>query len=179
MTKEWIGLDVSQPGGTLVAGWSMTSAIAPDGSAIVFADTLPPESKRPLWIKEQGSANAVPLLGSEGGTQPFFSPDGKWVGFATSSGLYKVARGGGAPLLVSDSGAGFAGGTPSAAAWLDDGSIVFMHRNRQTLMRVGPDGSLRSAVDLPPPGIVFQLVPLPGSRQQWLRRVRLMIITAR
>ena len=164
VAKQWIGLDVSRPGGLPGPGWALTTAIAPGGSAIVFADSFQQESNAPLQIKERGNAQAVPLLGSAGGTQPFFSPDGRWVGFATRAGLYKVPRGGGAPELISDSGTNREGGTVAPGAWLDDGSIVFMNRSHGRLMQVTAGGTLRSVAAIGGPGLVVQLRALPGSR---------------
>jgi Tol biopolymer transport system component len=152
VTKEWIGLDEQTPDGLPSSYWNYNTAIAPDGSAIVFGHAGPNDST-PLWIKERGNAHAVPLQGTKGGSEPFFSPDGRWVGFATTKGLYKVPRAGGAPLLVSDSATGMGGGW-SSGAWLDDGSI----------------GSLRTAVTLAGTGVPTYLAPLPGSRGVLLRR---------
>jgi serine/threonine-protein kinase len=67
----------------------------------------------------QGTARAV---GGALGRGPFFSPDGKWLGFwhAPTATLRKVAVTGGAPLKICDAVSGIAGAT-----WGPDDTIVF------------------------------------------------------
>ena len=47
---------------------------------------------------------AEPLQGTEGGTSPFFSPDGTWVGFvlANQTTVMRVATSGGSPIVVCE-----------------------------------------------------------------------------
>ncbi len=60
------------------------------------------------------------LSGTFGAGQPFFSPDGEWVGFNAEGQLKKVSiTGGSAVTLVAS--ATFNGG----ASWGDDGTIIF------------------------------------------------------
>jgi serine/threonine-protein kinase len=101
------------------------TAFAPDGSAIVFSDTA--GGTRRLWIKDHNQATATPLAGTDGGSSPFFSPDGQWIGFFADDKLKKIPRRGGSAITLTDSAFGypplFGGG-----AWLGDGTIVFNHR---------------------------------------------------
>ena len=70
---------------------------------------------------------ARPLDGTELAYNPFFSPDGQWVGFfrplsLSTFELKRVAVGGGTPLTLGKlSGA-------NGATWLPDGSIIVPHR---------------------------------------------------
>ena len=65
----------------------------------------------------------MPIGGTEGlaTTNPFFSPDGQWVGFfsARDSQLQKIALAGGAAVTLSDAGEVF------GAAWGANDTIVF------------------------------------------------------
>ena len=76
----------------------------------------------------------TPLAGTEGGDQPFFSPDGQWVGFFTDGSLKKVPVQGGTPVVLADAS------NPRGASWADDGSIVAALVNTTALWRVPPDG---------------------------------------
>src|SRR5262249_50454580 len=60
-----------------------------------------------------------PLAGTEGATDPFFSPDGKWIGFFAQGMLQKVSVSGGTPQIICDAPLD-AGGT-----WGQDGIIYF------------------------------------------------------
>lgn len=60
----------------------------------------------------------TPIAGTDDAVQPFFSPDGKWIGFFVRQKLMKVAVAGGLPIEISH--ASF----PRGAAWLDDDTIV-------------------------------------------------------
>ena len=72
---------------------------------------------------------------TEGGDAPFFSPDGRWLGFFAGAKMYKVAVAGGAPALVADK-AQFA--LPSGV-WLPNGRIVYAGPEYQ-MMAVDADG---------------------------------------
>jgi serine/threonine-protein kinase len=72
-----------------------------------------------LYLRELNSADPVPIKGTEGGRQPFFSPDGKWIGFWANGKLRKVPRQGGiAADLLKDPY------PPKGAFWSEDGTIL-------------------------------------------------------
>jgi serine/threonine-protein kinase len=82
-----------------VAGMN-TLALSPSGRVLVFTAI---RSGTPVLFRRdlnQLAAEAIP--GTEGGVQPFFSPDGQWVGFfdADDLSLKKVALAGGSPVTV-------------------------------------------------------------------------------
>jgi Tol biopolymer transport system component len=58
--------------------------------------------------------------GSTGGTQPFFSADGKWIAFFAGGAMHKVAVAGGTPLRISEVSRGTRGGS-----WGANDTIVF------------------------------------------------------
>jgi serine/threonine-protein kinase len=74
-----------------------------------------------IYVRGIGQGTARPLGGALG-SGPFFSPDGKWLGFwhAPTGTLRKVAITGGAPVKICDAVSGIAGAT-----WGPDGAIVF------------------------------------------------------
>jgi len=137
------------------------ATIAPDGSSIVFSDSI--EGAIQLFRKLRDQGEAVPLAGTERGVSPFFSPDGAWVGYLTTDGkLRKVpAAGGGSITIAEDADRVYA-----AAAWLEDGTIVYVDKS-SALRRIPSDGgagtillsdSSRQRRTIP------LLAPLPGSR---------------
>jgi len=134
------------------------TAIAPDGSAIVFIDSGATGPQ--LWIKERDQRDPAPLAGADGATAGVdFSPDGEWIAYASGGQLKKIPRRGGAPVMLSDS----AGGRP---AWLDDGTIVYADQVATRLFRVSSDGGvperLLAAQDVGRG--IGQLIPLPNAR---------------
>jgi serine/threonine-protein kinase len=104
---------------TLAAGSaSRTIAISPDGRTIVVAG-LAANGSRQLIVRALDDIHPRLLAGSEGANQAFFSPDGKWLGFATALQLKKMPIGGGTPVVLAEIPAGMFGG-----AWLPNDQII-------------------------------------------------------
>ncbi|MCH8255367.1 MAG: serine/threonine-protein kinase, partial [Gemmatimonadetes bacterium] len=76
-------------------------AVAPDGSAIVYVDSVGTGSQ--LMLKQRDDVLSTPLSGTAGASGPFFSPDGAWIGFTADGKLRKVPRGGGGSVTLADS----------------------------------------------------------------------------
>ena len=144
------------------------AAIAPDGSAIIYTDST--SSGRILMRKARDAAEASPIPGTERGLSPFFSADGKWIGFLTQDGfLRKVPAEGGAgavTLLKMNSASAYA-----SSAWMADGSIVIYEGGE--IARVSSDGALLPAPNVSASGVgtradrgidVVALSPLPDAR---------------
>jgi serine/threonine-protein kinase len=106
-------------------------ALAPDGSSVVFRSPLTGPGQ--LYMKRRDDVIARPLAGTEGGSGPFFSPDGSWIGFVANGQLRRIPSAGGASLTLADSVLP----TYNRAAWLDDGSIVFYDFTAHSLRRLG------------------------------------------
>ncbi|HTT68281.1 MAG TPA: protein kinase [Gemmatimonadales bacterium] len=136
------------------------AAIAPDGSSIVYTDST--GGTLHLVRKMRDADVATPMAGTEGALSPFFSPDGRWVGYATAFGtLRKVpVDGGGSVTLVAHTDPVYA-----AAAWLEDGTIVFMGAHGPN--RISAAGGASRALfrdSTRAARSVLTLWPLPGSR---------------
>ena len=97
-------------------------ALSPDGGTLVYVGLLA-EGGRRLFRRTLDQLDAQPIQGTEGDViQPFFSPDGQWLGFMMDNGtVRKVRLSGGVPETVSD----LAG---RGAAWRSNGTIVFAGR---------------------------------------------------
>ena len=77
---------------------------------------------------------ATPLVGTEGVRNPFFSPDGRWIGFFADGNLKKIAVTGGAVVTLSKA-QGTYGGT-----WGEDGTIVFARDQGEGLASISSEG---------------------------------------
>src|SRR5438132_9619043 len=104
--------------------WSGRIAISPDGSRLAYIGG--PRSQ--LLIRPRSQLHAIAVPGTEGATTPFFSPDGKHVGFLREGIVQIASVTGGPPSTVSDSLTGVAG-----ASWGRDG---FIYVDAFSLVRV-------------------------------------------
>jgi eukaryotic-like serine/threonine-protein kinase len=93
--------------------------ISPDGRRIAY---LANDAKRGriLFVRDIDGLEAQVVPGTENAFDPFFSPDGAWIGFERGTALMKVAVAGGAPLEIVDAGAQITG-----TAWGVDDTLIF------------------------------------------------------
>ncbi len=73
-------------------------AISPDGRQIVFAG--PGQGSGQLWLRRLDQLTSAPIAGTEGGYSPFFSPDGRHVGFIRNGTTLRVASLDGTPTVT-------------------------------------------------------------------------------
>ncbi|HEX6105219.1 MAG TPA: protein kinase, partial [Gemmatimonadales bacterium] len=93
-------------------------AISPDGRAIAYLG--PGEGGSRLWLRRLDQLTATPIAGSEGAASPFFSPDGRRIGFIKNGTSVLIASLDGAPTVTLTDRANSTGGD-----WSDDGWIYF------------------------------------------------------
>jgi serine/threonine-protein kinase len=100
-----------------VEGPGITAAISPDGTRLAFV-ARSPGGKQQLATRLLDQANLTLLPGTENAADPFFSPDGQWIGFFADGKMKKISAQGGAAVTLSD--------VPNArgASWGEDGSII-------------------------------------------------------
>jgi Tol biopolymer transport system component len=94
-----------------------TVAVSPDGTHLIYV-ARQREVQR-LHLRAIDSLESKALLGTEGASAPFFSPNGQWVGFFADGRLKKIPVGGGASQVVCDA-PGARGGS-----WAPDDVIYF------------------------------------------------------
>ncbi len=104
-----------------------------DGSKIAFG-AVGRDSKTRLWVRSLATGEAKRLDATEGATAPFFSPDGKSLGYFVDAKLMVVPIAGGSPYVICDAPNGRGG------AWAPDGTIVFAPDFRTGLFRVPATG---------------------------------------
>jgi serine/threonine protein kinase/Tol biopolymer transport system component len=108
-------------------------AIAPDGSRIAIVGVE--GGIRRLYLRSLDDLSVHVLAGTEGARQPFFSPDGRWVGFFSERWLKKAPVGGGPPVAIAE-----VGGNPRGAVWTPGGTIVFTPSQTSGLQRIPETG---------------------------------------
>jgi serine/threonine protein kinase/Tol biopolymer transport system component len=107
-------------------------AISPDGTRLVYVGRT---TQRMLYLRGLGDITARPLPGSEGASDPFFSPDGQWIAFEANRALKKIPVAGGAPVTIVANATDIWGGS-----WGADGSLVYSGGSPSGLFRVSADG---------------------------------------
>jgi Tol biopolymer transport system component len=94
-------------------------ALSPDGRILAMVAYSSQVNSNVLWTYEVGSRQTSPISGTQAASYPFWSPDGKFIGFFAQGKLKKVDVSGGQVQVLSDAPNG-RGGT-----WNRDGVIVF------------------------------------------------------
>jgi serine/threonine protein kinase len=105
-----------------------TLAVSPDGKQFVYS------TSKGLYMRSVDELTARLIAGTEESTfSPFFSPDGKWIGYYSDGKLKKIAVNGGAPSVLCDV-ASLVG-----AWWNEDNTIVYS-RYFEDIMRISANG---------------------------------------
>lgn len=107
--------------------------LSPDGTTLAFSATGA-DGKTLLWVRPMNSLEARALPGTEGVTFPFWSPDGRSVGFFAGARLKTVDLNGGSVQVVCDVQVG------RGAAWGPDGVILVSEAPSAPLSRVSASG---------------------------------------
>ena len=107
-------------------------AISPDGTAVAYAAVR--RGIAMLYLRALAETEPKVFEGTDGARNPFFSPDGKWVGFFAQGKLKKIAIGGAALQTLTDAPEA-RGGT-----WDSTDIIYFTPRNSGGIWKVSADG---------------------------------------
>ena len=120
--------------GPSASGFSRMPVPSPDGRSIVF-NGKGPDDDAMLWVRPLASAQARPLVGTQGATGTVvWSPDGEWIGFFADDRLKKIRPDGGPPETIAAL-RGF-----QDADWGSQGDIVYRPSNREPLYVVHETG---------------------------------------
>ncbi len=87
-----------------------------------------------LWTRSLKASDATAVPGTDGAAAPFWSPDGRSLGFFAGGKLKTVELSGGNLQVLADSS------SPSAAAWAPDGTILFKPTSSSPLFRISAAG---------------------------------------
>jgi serine/threonine-protein kinase len=147
--------------GHVPLGLNGTIAVSPDGRAVAFVGRTAGDEQPRLFYRRLDDLAARALPGTEAPTDPFFSPDGQWIGFFASAKLKKVSVAGGAAATLADVQ------TARGGTWGEDDVISYAPWANAggKLMRVPAGGGQATELGPPPEGHVTQRWPqaLPGN----------------
>ena len=136
-----------------------SAVLSPDGRMLAFAAV---SDQARLYVRSLDRLEATQLAGTEGASDPFFSPNGQWIAFFAGGKLKKVAVNGGAPVALADIS------RPHGGSWGDDDRIVFMPSPLPGPLRRVPaaGGPIESLPPTSDPALRVQRWPqvLPGAK---------------
>ncbi len=114
-------------------------ALTPDGSRIIY------RGDNKLFVRSLDQFEPT-LIANENASNPFVSPDGKWVAYFNGSQLRKVAITGGPSVTLAK----IDGNGPLGATWGPNDTIVFATADRRTgLQQVPASGGPVTALTKP------------------------------
>jgi Tol biopolymer transport system component len=135
--------------------------ISPDGSRLAFV-AVDDTGRTLLYIRPLDSLAAQPLAGTDGAAWPFWSPDGRSIGFFAGGKLKRIEAAGGQPVALADAPIGRGG------SWNRDGVIIFTPTPPSPINRIsaaGGEATPITTVDLAH-GVFSRIFPqfLPDGR---------------
>jgi Tol biopolymer transport system component len=119
-------------------------SISPDGRLVIFVASAPDRAQG-LWIRRLDSLAAEPLVGTDGASYPFWSPDGRFVAFFAQQKLKKIAVAGGPVQTLADAV------LPRGGTWNEAGTIIFAANAGERLNRITSSGGPVTQVTLDHP----------------------------
>ncbi|CAN5724493.1 hypothetical protein BH18ACI5_BH18ACI5_15030 [soil metagenome] len=138
-------LSISLPPGQVLSG-NAGPAISRDGRTIAYSARDATGVAR-LYLRALDRYETSVVSDSEGAQGPFFSPDGRRVGFFARGKLLTAAVSGGAATPIADASAHPMGGT-----WGEDDTIVFAPALSAGLLRVTASGGKPQQITEPDEG---------------------------
>lgn len=117
--------------------WGFT--LAPDGHTLAFT-AFDADGSQKLWIQALNAISARPLEGTDGAQWPFWSPDGRSLGFFAEGSLRRIPAEGGTVVALAPVQ------RPSGGAWSADGRIVYTPHYSSGLFEVPAEGGTPRAL---------------------------------
>ena len=138
-------------GTSFASGLSSNIALSPDGRQIAFVAVGTDGASR-LWARPLASVTAKLIPDTEGASGPFWSPDGRYIGFFARGQLRRIDTAGGSAQVLADTGSQ-RGGT-----WSPSGMIVYAP-DLGPLLSVPASGGQPTPVTRPQPGVFGHRFP--------------------
>jgi serine/threonine protein kinase len=156
--RATIRLSVSL-GPLAIAGLRTTAVLSPDGNRLVhFVRTA--DGIQRLATRRLDQVETTPLAGTENAQDPFFSPDGHWLGFFADHRLKRISVQGGSPVVLCEAA------NDRGGSWGEDNSIILAPHLFGGLVRVPADGGAPEQLTRLQQGEVAHAWPqtLPGGK---------------
>ena len=118
------------------------AALSPDGRFLAVS-LMSADRKRNLWIRPLDSVAPHMLAGTEDASLPFWSPDGRSVGYFTQEKLKTVLLPGGSPQALADVQ------SVGGATWNREGVVLFATTAKRGIARIPASGGVAADVTVP------------------------------
>jgi serine/threonine protein kinase/Tol biopolymer transport system component len=127
---------ITLPPGQQLAGLDKGPCVAlsPDGTHVAYVASQ--GGTQQIFLRAMDSMEVRPIARTEGAINPFFSPDGEWVGFFANGKVKKVSLRGGAALTIGNAA------DPSGASWGRHGIIALATTGVSPLQQVSEAGGI-------------------------------------
>jgi eukaryotic-like serine/threonine-protein kinase len=119
-------------------------ALSPDGLKLAFLTGVFANTE--LWVRDVGTGTVTPMAEGEHPAYPFWSPDGKYIGFFSGGKLKKIALAGGPVQILCDAPEG------RGASWSQRGVIIFTPNIHESLYKVSDGGGTPEKITDAKPG---------------------------
>ena len=111
-------------------GLDAPPVMSPDGQSLVFVGV--DASTRRIYLRPLRSLEATPIAGTDGGQQPFWSPDSRAIGFFARGKLLTIGLSTGLATALADAP------DPHGGSWGTSGQIVFAPQGATTPLLTVP-----------------------------------------
>ena len=116
------------------------AALSPDGTRMVFVASR--DGKTSIWVRALDKLDAAEMPGTEGGYFPFWSPDGRSLGFFANGRLWRMDANGGSAVAICNVG------ESRGATWESGNVMLLAPHSTGPIMRVSAQGGTPVAVTL-------------------------------
>ena len=123
----------AEQGFDFTGDFSGPPALSPDGSAVAFCARAQ-KDRNSIWVQSLNELVARKLDGTDGAAFPFWSADGRFLGFFANGHLKKIPASGGPVTILADAP------NPRGGTWNGDNVIVYEPDYRDSLWRTSAAG---------------------------------------
>ena len=109
-------------------------ALSPDGKRLAIPISNDTTGTYALWLRDLSTGQITEIPHTEGGWQPFWSPEGTDIGFFADNKLKRVDLQGSPPQVLCDAP------SPRGGTWGPDNTIVFAGAFREGLQKIDARG---------------------------------------
>jgi serine/threonine-protein kinase len=117
--------------------------LSPDGSTLVFSGAA--DGNYRLYVRRRDETVITPIGGTEGASNPVFSPDGKWITFVADRTLKKASLDGQVMTLSKVDDA-------RGISWAGEDSLIYTPDAAEGLFQISAEGGEPKRITQPDPG---------------------------